>query len=987
MRVLAVLLFCSWFTLATHGAAIPFPHEQSDLKPDPLIKFGKLPNGMRYAVRPNKEPKERVSLRLLVEAGALHETDQQQGLAHFLEHMAFNGSENFAPDTLIEFFQRMGMNFGGDTNASTWYQRTLYLLQLPDTKETTLSEGLKVFIDYAGGLLLKPEEINKERGIILSEKRTRDSVGYRTWLATQKFLLGGTKFAERDVIGTTEILSTAGRDQFLDFYNTWYRPELMSVVVVGDIDPVAMEKRLIEAFSGLKPRGPGRPKPDLGRIAAREGVQTFHHYESEAPSTNVTISTITPYTKEPDTKATQLKYLPRRIANAMINRRLSILAKKENAPFTGGSASAGEGYNFYRMTSIALNCRADQWQAALAVGDQELRRAREHGFQPGELKEVVANFRNGLEQAVKTYATRRSDGIADEITDTLLDRNVYTAPDEDLALYGPALEKITVEHCVASLREAWSPKHRLVMVTGNAKISSDAKDAGKAPPGDAIGDKAGSESRAAQAAITAVFEKSRATPVSPGEAINDADWAYADFGALGKVAHREQVEDLGITLLRFENGVRLNLKKTDFEANRIRLFIRLGTGQLTEPADQRGLSFYLGQTYNEGGLGQHSADDLRRILAGRTVGASFGSTGDAFVVNGTTNREDLLLQLQLMAARITDPGFRPEAARQARKGIDQMYLSLAHTASGPFTLEVARLLASGDHRFGLPPKEEMLKRNLDEVKTWVAGELAHGAIEIAIVGDMDVDATIAAVARTFGALPKRDPKPSLDELRQVRFPTQPIDQSYQIDTEIPKGTVALYWPTTDGREIRRARRLNMLSEVFNDRMRIKVREEMGDAYSPGSGSSASDIYPGYGYMQASVTIDPPRAKEVADIIVNIAHEMAEKGITEDELERARKPVLTSLRESARTNQYWLFNVLARAQERPEALDWARSRYSDNESITTAEITELAKKYFPAPRASRVIVVPQAKSQSATAGPQKKAADQEQPAGLVAPARE
>src|SRR6185436_18526011 len=181
---------------------------------------------------------------------------------------------------------------------------------------------------------------------------------------------------------------------------------------------------------------------------------------------------------------------------------------------------------------------------------------------------------------------------------------------------------------------------------------------------------------------------------------------------------------------------------------------------------------------------------------------------------------------------------------------------------------------------------------------------------------------------------------ALDELRTVKFPTQPFSRDFEIPTEIPKGVVVAYWPTTDGREIHRTRRLGMLGEVFSDRLRVKLREELGDAYSPGAGSSTNDVYPGYGYMTASVTVDPPRAKEVLDIIVNIANDIAEKGITEDELERAKKPVLTSLRESARTNQYWLGNVLARAQERPEMLEWSRSRYADNEAITKAELDAL-----------------------------------------------
>lgn len=946
MRMIPRLAFFALVLFAVAlRAALPFPQAESDLKADPQAHFGTLPNGLRYVIRPNQEPKDRAALRLLVQAGALNERDDQQGLAHFLEHMAFNGSAHYAPGSLVEFFQRLGMSFGGDTNASTGFDRTLYLLDLPDTKAATMAEGLKVFADYAGGLLLQPEEIDKERGIILSEKRTRDSVSYRTFVSTNAFLLGGTRFPQRLPIGQAEIIQKATREVFADFYDTWYRPELMSVVVVGDINPAEVEKQIVATFGALKARAPARPAPDLGKLATFDGVRVFYHPEAEAPTTSVTIATLVPSSHHPDTAAHRLEDLPRSLAHMMINQRLAILAKKENAPFSSGRAGVGESYDFYRQSSFALTCRADQWSAALAVAEQELRRAVEFGFQPAELKEVVANFRNGLEEAVKTDATRRSDSIAYEIAGSLVDREVYTTAADDLALFGPALDRVAAQTCLAALREVWSPKHRLVMVTGNAKIEG----------------AAGAQPDSAAAAIAAAFEKSRAVAVKAPEAIEDLKWAYTDFGAPGKITKRAEVADLGVTLLAFENGVRLNLKKTDFEANRIRVSVRLGTGQLTEPRDQPGLSFFTNQTFNEGGLGKHSSDDLRRILAGKTIGAGFNAGGDAFVVGGSTNREDLELEFQLIAARLTDPGYRPEAARQSRKMIDQAYLSFEHTAGGPFTLEVAKLLASGDPRFGLPPKDEILRRNLAEVKAWLASELASGAIEVAVVGDFDADLVIAAVAKTLGALPKRNEKPSLDTLKNVKFPAQPFTREFSIVTEIPKGTVAVYWPTTDGKEIHRTRRMGMLAEVFNDRLRVKVREELGDAYSPGAGSSASDVFPGYGYIMANVTVDPPRAKQVADIVVAIADQLAQKGVTEDELDRAKKPVLTSLRESARTNGYWLGNVLARAQERPEMLDWSRTRYTDNEAISKADLDALAKTYLGAARASRVIVIPTAKA--------------------------
>jgi len=929
----ALVAGCLFLGAALRGA-IPFPQEGSDLKPDPAARFGTLPNGLRYVIYPNHEPKGRASLRLLVEAGSLNETEAQRGLAHFLEHLAFNGSTHYAPGTLVEFFQRMGMSFGGDTNASTGFDRTLYLLELPDTKEATLAEGLQVFADYAGSLLLGPKQIDKERGIILSEKRTRDSVQYRTFVAQYDFLLGGTLFPQRLPIGLAGIIEKSSREPFVDFYNTWYRPELMSVVIVGDIDPAVVEKQLTAALTGVAARAPARPAPDRGKIAPPSGVHVLYHPEPEAPNTSVSISTLAPFTREPDSSAYRLKDLPRDLATAMVNRRLSILAKKENAPFINGSTDVEERFNFYRQASITLACKADQWPAALAVGEQELRRALQHGFQPGELKEIVANYLNDLEQAVKTASTRRSPALADEIAHSLLERDVFTTPADDLALFKPALEKVTAADCVSALRTAWAADHRYVIVTGDAKIDGDAP-----------------------AAITTAYNKSLAIAVPPPVAATDDAWAYTQFGSPGQVVKREHIADLDIELVTFANGVRLNLKKTDFEVGVIRLTARVGNGTITEPTGERGLAGVAGATFDAGGLGRHSLDDLRRILAGKTVGIGFRPETDAFVYAGGTNRDDLLLELQWLAAKVTDPGYRPEALRQARKSIGQLYLSFAHTANGPMATAVANLLANGDPRFGLPAQEVMLARNLDEVRAWLAPQLAHGAIEISLVGDLDPDATIAAVAKTLGALPPREPKPALADLRKVVFPAQPFARDYTVASEIPKGLVVVFWPTTDGDEIKRTRRLTLLASVLSDRLRVKIREELGGTYSPNARSFASDTFPGYGYFTAAIDVEPAKAAQIADIVIALGDDLAQHGVTEDELIRAKQPALTAIKESLRNNGYWLNNVLARAQEKPEVLDWSRTRVADIEAITAAELSALAKTYLGRDHASRVIVLP------------------------------
>ncbi len=252
-----------------------------------------------------------------------------------------------------------------------------------------------------------------------------------------------------------------------------------------------------------------------------------------------------------------------------------------------------------------------------------------------------------------------------------------------------------------------------------------------------------------------------------------------------------------------------------------------------------------------------------------------------------------------------------------------------------------------------------MARNLDEVKAWLTPQLGHGALEVALVGDLDIEAAIAAAAKTIGALPPRESKPALPELKKVRFPAKPFTKTYVIDSEIPKASLLLYWPGEDGLDARRTRRLNMLEAILNDRLRVKVREELGGTYSPRVSNLASDTFPGYGYLVASIDVDPPSAQKISDLVVDLADELAQKGVTDDQFERARRPLLTEYKDSERTNGYWV-GVLVHAQEKPEALDWARTRLSDIAAITTAELSALAKKYLPRDRVSRATILPAAK---------------------------
>ena len=930
-----LLLFAAALVaLRLAAAPLPFPQAASDLKPDPAARFGALPNGLRYVVLVNHQPQGRAALRLLVLSGSLEENENQRGLAHFLEHMAFNGSTHYAPGTLVEYFQRNGMSFGGDTNAYTSFDRTAYKIALPNVQPATIAEGLRVFADFAGGLLLKPEMIQKERGIILSEKRDRDSVEYRQFVASFQFVLGDSLFPQRLPIGLQPVIEQAQRDRFADLYDTWYRPDRMVVIVVGEIDPDSVERQIAAAFEPLAPRAPARPDPDLGHVAAALGLRAAFHSEPEAPATTVSIDAITPYSYLPDTSALRLRHLPRDLAVAMLDRRLEILSKKVGAPFIRADSSVDESFNFVHDAGIELICPPGQWAGSLAVGEQELRRVLQFGFTAAELREAVANERNALQQAAATAPTRLSDALCDELIESLVMKTVFTTPAEDLAVLAPALDRVKADDCANALRVGFGAPGRYVLVSGNAAI-----------PGDA------------SAAIVRAYQTAAAVPVVPPQANAAEKFAYTDFGPTGNIAAENQVDDLGITRAAFANGVRVNLKKTDFEANRIRLQVRVGAGRLVEKPSQPGLAFFTDLTFPAGGLGRHSSDDLQRILAGRTVGLEFRTGNDALTFGAATNRQDLLLQLQLIAAYLTDPGYRPESLRLARKNIDEIYNEVAHTTEGPLAADIPRQLASGDPRFGMPPRAVALSRTLAEEGEWLGPQLADGPIEIGLVGDLDPAATLAAVAKTLGALPPRVSKPAYTAERKVSFPATPFAEDLSVQSKIPKAVVALYWPTADARDVHLARRLTLLSSVFNDRLRVKIREQLGGAYSPEAASEASDTFTDYGMQLVEILVAPERAQEIVRSVLAIAGDLQKNGVTPDELERAKKPVLTALRESARTNQYWLGAVVGRCQEFPQRLDWARTRETDVAAITKAELDALARAYLSPAKAFQVIVRP------------------------------
>ena len=916
-----------------------WPQAKSDITPDPAAVFGKLENGMRYMILPNSEPPNRLSLRLHIAAGSLMEEEDQRGVAHFLEHMVFNGTKRHKDaNTLIREMQTRGIAFGAHVNAYTSFDETVYMLDLPDLKPDTMKLTFGVLRDFADGALLSAEEIDAERGVILAEKASRDSVEYRMMLKQFQTMLPGSLIGERLPIGEEEVIKNAPRQRFVDFYQKYYTPERMTFVAVGNIDAAELELTIKETFGTLvNPEKPG-DDPDMGEVAMPEGLKPHIFSDPELTSTDVSLNLVRPFERKPDTKETRAARFPVEIAHSIMGRRFERITKQENSPVSTGSASKFALFNELEMGSFSLTAADDRWQEVVPVLEQELRRAKEHGFTEAELSEAKANLLNAYREEVKRKDTRKSDSLATAIASSVNDGSVFSTPEADLALSEEILNGITVAEVHADFVIFWeAPGYHLVLSTKKA-------------PEDAA------------ETLAKLYEKSAETAVEPPAARAMIPFGYTDFGTPGTIASTAEIKDLEITQIKLANNVRINLKKTDFEKNRIRMMARIGTGQLSQPKDSPMLDKFANAVFDGGGLGKHTNDELSEILAGRnaSVGLSIGE--DAFTLSGSTTPDDQLLQLQIMVASLTDPGYRPEALWQFQKAIPMLFQSIKHTTSGPM-MEMNAWLHGGDFRFTIPTQEQISNYTIDQVKAWLTPELERGYLELTIVGDFDQEALLKDLLATFGSLAKRDAAPPVKTAlsRKVDFPEPPSEKTFSYESKIPQAAATAVWKTDGMRgNIPEVRRLNVLSEIYGDRLREEIREKLGASYSPNAGMGGSDALEGMGYLIGQSIGKPDDIPLLLTTMETIAKELSGKGATQDELNRALAPTLSNLEKTLRDNSYWLSAVLSQSQADPEKLELARSRDKDYRSITLKEINALAKKYYTQKNLHKISILPEGK---------------------------
>ena len=918
-------------TAAAVSAEHQWPFAKSDLPRDPSYRFGRLPNGMRYIIRPNATPKGTAMVQFWVDAGSLEETPAERGYAHFIEHMAFNGSTHVPEGEMVKLLERKGLAFGADTNASTNYDVTLFKLDLPKNDPGLLDTALMLMRETASELTFDPAAVDREKGVVLSEMRVRNTYALRDAIDSIDFAYPGSRFADRLPIGTEQSIQHATADGLRAFYRRAYRPENTALIVVGDFDADAVEAAIREHFADWKPAPPAA-HPTPGPIPFKRAGLT-DVYIDPALAERVTVARNGPWLHERDTVAQREEDILRQIGYGIVNRRLQRLSRQADPPFRSAGLSTGDVFKVGRTTTLVVDAAEGEWRRGLAAAEREYRRALMYGFTPAEVAEQVANIRTAVENQAAGAATRPNSTFVAASLALLQDDKIPTTPESGLERFRAYAPRITPAKVLAALKSELVP-------LDNPLIRFE----GRTPP------------KGGAAAIRAAWNAGMAAKLGHESEAKLGGFGYTDFGPPGKIVSDTTEPRLGIREIVFANGLRLNLKPTDLQKDRIAVSLNIDGGEMLDTR-QHPLATAMAGALPIGGLGKHSYDDLQSILAGRSVSFAFGDGERTFRMGGATTPRDLDLQLELLAAAISDPGYRPQGEAQYRRNIENFFAQLDATPSSALANKLGGIESDDDPRFTLQPKADYLALDFQQLKAAIGDRLAHGALELALVGDFDPDKAIALVAKTLGALPPReaDFRPYTDNrtrtftadrsLRTIRH-TGPADQAL----------VRMSWPTEDDTNFDDVMKLELLQRVVDVELTDSLREQLGQTYSPGVSAAESRTWHGYGTFNILASVATSQVDAARKAMLDTIAKLTTQPVDADTLLRARQPLLEAYDNALKTNAGWM-NLAAQAQSEPDRLDRFLAGKAKAEAITAADLQAIAAKYLAPDKRLEVDVLP------------------------------
>ena len=923
---------------ATQAAPAPALSPDAVIPFDPAVTTGTLPNGLRYYIRKNGRPEQRVMMQLAVKAGSIDEADDQQGLAHFLEHMAFNGSAHFKPGELISTLESTGARMGPHLNAYTSFDETVYQFELPSNREGIVEKGLQALADFGGGMLLSPAEIDKERGVVIEEWRSGLGAGSRLRDQQNPVIYYQSKYADRLPIGKPEILKTFTPDRLKAFYTTWYRPDRMALVVVGDLDASKMEALVRTLFGPIvKPEvaPPERSYP----VPLPAGVQ--YKVSTDPEATRSSISLIEKRAREPrDRVRDYRRTLVSQLAYQMVNDRFDELSRKPDAPFLDAGVSGSGLTPTVEIVSLGAAVQDGKIEAGLAALAIEAKRVAEHGFGPGELDRAKKWTLAGYDRAFTERDKTESGSYVQEYINHFLEDEPSPGIAYEHQLAHQVIPEVTLAEVNAAAKVLFASHSRVVLAVSPQK-------ANVTVPTDV-------QLKAALAATESVAVTAWNDSASNAVLMDKVPEPAA-------ITARREIPELGVTVVRFANGIEAWLKPTDFKNDQV-LFSLAGSGGSSLADPDKFVEAQLATSLvGLSGVGGHSAIDLQKLLAGKIAGASPFITLSTQGISGSSTPANLETGLQLLNLNFTAPGDDPEAFGLIKRQLEAAYANRDSNPNAVFSEKLAAINTM-NHYIARPVTLARIG-TLDRaaMASFYRARFVNAAdYTFFMAGAFKVDDALPLVARYVGSLPSTGTPASKFKDLGIMFPST-IEKAVVEKGREPKATTVLSFAADPPLEENEQGRVEAATVVLETALRDILREELGETYSVSVGLSQRLPQATGGSIAVSFGSAPENVDAMIARVLQEVQRLQDQGPSLDLTNRAKENARRSYETSIKTNNFWLGRLQsAKLLGRDPLLLLHRLERID--AVTPALLQESFKKYFPMNRYTVVTLMPEKKAQ-------------------------
>ena len=923
----------------------PTPQPDTSLAFDPSVVRGTLSNGLSYYIRHNEEPRGRAQIALAVRAGSVQEEDDQQGLAHLVEHMAFNGTERFAKQEIVEYLESIGSTFGADLNARTGFDDTLYFLEVPTDDPEITERAFQILSDWAYAVAFDPEEVDLERGVVLEEWRLDQGFDSRLQQNLLSLLFGSALYASRSPIGRTEIIENAPVESLRAYYERWYRPDLMAVIAVGDFDVEAIEAKVKQHFSPPPEGEAAQERAAAGQPTDRPQIDVPGHEtplievftDAESPATQfVLIRKLAPETGRDE--AAFRRTVVERLAYMMLNARLFERGQSADPPYL--TASAGRSNYVYTLDIATFSAwvETDGVAAGLAAVLEEIQRVRQHGFTEGELEREKSNLLSSVESQYKQRDQTPSTDLADDYTDHFFIGAPVPGIEAEWQFYQDLLPQIFLAE-FADLAQSWAQTEDLALLVVRPEET----------------DAAGSDSDLGAALLTQL-QTAHALAVEPyADDLGDVP-LLANLPEPGTITAEEQIESIDAVKWTLSNGVTVIAKQTDFRDDEV-LFRAFSPGGHSLVTDEDHLSAtYAAQLIAGSGAGPHDSVTLDKLLAGQrvTVAPYVEELFEGF--SGNASPEDLETLFQLITLYATEHRLDPDFFTRYEARLHSVAEFRAADPDSVFFAYANTVLSQGHHRLRPLTVEVLEELNVETAEIVYSDRFADlGDATFVFVGAFDWDTLRTLTAAYLAALPAAG---RAEQWRDVGIDPPPGLEDHVVRSGVePRSRTALVFAGDMDWSRREALTLDVAGEILGIRLRERVREALGGTYSINVYTSGTEPLPDPEYqVYVLFGSDPERVEELfAEVLDQV--DWLSSGGEQKYLDTAKELLRTSREERLRENGFWL-NQIRTAARRGESFDEIVGFDDWLEALTLEQVAAAAERYLTDDRYVRVVLLPE-----------------------------